>query len=103
MRFGIAAPSSRAVLLLDIMHPALSDSDKEKMLQKTRAAPESKIRRMMSDRGFRHVERAADGAIRFELDRDTELLVGRHMRDSGIRWIDLSEEGRVRVGLEQGE
>jgi aspartyl/asparaginyl beta-hydroxylase (cupin superfamily) len=94
---------SRAVLLLDIMHPALSDSEKEKMLQKARVAPENKIRQMMSDRGFRHVERAADGAIRFELNRDTELLVGRHMRDSGIRWIDLSEEGRVLVGLEQGE
>lgn len=94
---------SRVVLLLDIIHPALPDAEKERMLQKARAAPEEKIRQMMSNRGFRHIERRADDSVSFELDRDTELLVGRHMRDSGIRWIDLTQEGRLRVGLESGE
>ena len=94
---------SRVVLLMDIIHPALSNAEKDEVLRRVRAAPGGRMKGMMSSRGFRHIERNPDNSVRCELDRDTELLIGRHMRDSGIRWVDLSQDGQVSIGREQGE
>ncbi|MFZ5635061.1 MAG: aspartyl/asparaginyl beta-hydroxylase domain-containing protein [Pseudomonadota bacterium] len=87
----------RVVLLYDIFHPALAEIDRAALMEGDDA--QERVRRSMKERGFRRLSLNAEGEVRVDLDRSTDLAVRRYLTDSGIAAIELSADGEVQVRM----
>jgi aspartate beta-hydroxylase len=88
-----AGTEPRVVLLVDILHPGLPDSDRQPLLAARQTSTTEVLRRVMAGKGLRRVERAPGGNTSVELDEATEATVGSLMQDAHIRAFDLGREG----------